>query len=235
MPRVARYAPGGIVYHVLNRANGRRRLFRKERDFFAFEQVLAEAHARTPGVRVLDWCVMPNHWHLVLWPRRGGELSAFMRWLTLTHAQRWKRAHGAVGHGHLYQGRFKSFPVQEDHHLLTVLRYVERNPVRAGLAARAADWRWGSAFVREQRAHDLRPLLTSWPIDRPRGWAALVDRPQTEEEETAVREHLRRGRPLGDADWVRTTAAALNLGYTLRPRGRPTGWRKRPAETAKQK
>jgi REP element-mobilizing transposase RayT len=124
------------VYHVLNRANGRLRLFKKEGDFLAFERVLLLAHRRVP-IRILDWCVMSNHWHLVLWPKRDGELTAFMRWLTLTHAQRWKHSHAAVGHGHLYQGRFKSFPIEQDEHLLTVLRYVERNPVRAGLVRRA--------------------------------------------------------------------------------------------------
>ncbi len=135
MPRIARNAPGGLVYHVLNRANGRLRLFKKDGDYLAFEQVLLLAHRRAP-IRILDYCLMPNHWHLVLWPRRDGELTLFMRWLTLTHAQRWKHAHNAVGHGHLYQGRFKSFPIQQDEHLLTVLRYVERNPLRAKLARR---------------------------------------------------------------------------------------------------
>ena len=68
MPRRARVAPGGVVFHVLNRANGRLRLFKKDADYLAFESLLAEAHERVP-VRVLDWCLMPNHWHLVLWPR----------------------------------------------------------------------------------------------------------------------------------------------------------------------
>jgi len=132
MPRTARHAPGGLVYHVLNRANGRLRLFKKDEDFLAFEQVLLLAHKKVP-IRILDWCLMGNHWHLVLWPEEDGELTAFMRWLTLTHAQRWKHAHDAVGHGHLYQGRFKSFPIEQDEHLLTVLRYVDRNAVRAKL------------------------------------------------------------------------------------------------------
>jgi len=97
------------------------------------------------------------------------QLTRFMRWLTLTHAQRWKHAHDAVGHGHLYQGRFKSFPVEQDEHLLRVLRCVERNPVRAGLARLAEDWPWGSCHVRHHRGHDLYPLLSDWPVDRPSG------------------------------------------------------------------
>ena len=80
---------------------------------------------------------MPNHWHFVLWPQGDGDLSEFMRWLTVTHTQRWHAAHHTAGTGPLYQGRFKSFPIQADDHLLTVLRYVERNALRANLVERA--------------------------------------------------------------------------------------------------
>ncbi len=231
MPRTARNAPGGLVYHVLNRANGRLRLFKKNDDFLAFEQVLLLAHQRVP-IRILDWCIMPNHWHLVLFPREDGELTAFLRWLTLTHAQRWKHAHAAVGHGHLYQGRFKSFPIEQDEHLLTVLRYVERNPLRAGLVRRAEQWRWGSCHVRQNRSHELNPLLSMWPVDRPARWLETVNLPQGEAAEKMVKESIKRNRPLGGDGWVRRMAERLNLGYTLRPRGRPLGWRKK-AEAGK--
>jgi putative transposase len=225
MPRNARRAPGGLAYHVLNRANGRLRLFKKDQDYLAFEQVLALAFERTP-IRILSWCLMPNHFHLVLWPEQDGQLTAFMRWLTLTHAQRWKHAHGAVGHGHLYQGRFKSFPVQEDEHLLIALRYVERNPVRPGLVGRAERWPWGSCHVRRTPGHALRPLLAAWPVPRPRDWLERVNAPMTPAELAAMKLHISRGRPLGDERWVRRTAKSLGLEYTLRPRGRPPGWKK---------
>jgi putative transposase len=226
MPRLARVAPGGLVYHVLNRANGRLRLFKKPEDFAAFEEVLALARERLP-IRILDFVMMSNHWHMVLWPERDGELTSFLRWLTLTHAQRWKHAHDAVGHGHLYQGRFKSFPIQEDRHLLTVLRYVERNPLRANLVERAEEWPWGSCVVREQRGHALRPLLSAWPIDRSRGWLELVNQPQTEAEEASMKLSIERSRPMGDQSWVQRTAEKLHLQQSLRPRGRPPGWRKK--------
>jgi putative transposase len=232
MPRQARQAPGGMVYHVLNRANGRLRLFKKDDDYRAFERVLLQAHQRFP-MRILDWCLMPNHWHFVLWPERDGQLTGFMRWLTLTHAQRWKHSHDAVGHGHLYQGRFKSFPIEQDEHLLRVLRYVEGNPVRPGLAKRAEEWRWGSCFVRQARSHILRPLLAAWPLDRPRGWLELVNLPQTAAEVKGMKEHVARNRPYGNADWTKSTAAALGLEQSIRPRGRPAGWRKPPKETGK--
>jgi putative transposase len=233
MPRTARLAPGGIVYHVLNRANGRLRLFKKPDDFLAFEQILLQARERVP-IRILDWCVMSNHWHFVLWPKEDGELTAFMRWLTLTHTQRWKHAHAAVGHGHLYQGRFKSFPVQEDRHLLTLLRYVERNPLRAKLVKRAQDWRWGSCHVRQNRSHELHGLLSDWPIARPPRWLELVNTPQGDAEEAAMKHSIVRGRPYGAEPWVNKIARTLNLGQTLNPRGRPVGWRKKKIATKRK-
>jgi putative transposase len=223
---MARNAPGGLVYHVLNRANGRLRLFKNDDDFLAFERVLLLAHRRT-SIRILDWCVMSNHWHLVLWPEGDDELTTFVRWLTLTHAQRWKHAHAAVGHGHLYQGRFKSFPIEQDEHLLTVLRYVERNPVRAGLVRRSQQWRWGSCHVRQNRAHELYPLLSAWPVSRPSRWLQTVDLPQSESEEKMVKLCIARNRPAGSDTWTQRMAKALTLDYTLRPRGRPLGWRKK--------
>jgi putative transposase len=227
MPRIARNAPGGLVYHVLNRANGRLRLFKKDEDFQAFDEVLLQAHRREP-IRILDWCVMPNHWHFVLWPEADGQLTSFMRWLTLTHAQRWKHAHDAVGHGHLYQGRFKSFPIEEDDHLLTVLRYVERNPVRAELVKRAEEWLWGSCYVRQRPSHRFQSLLSPWPVDRPTRWLQYVNIPQTPAEQAAIREHIERNRPYGALEWAMETAKQLDLEQSLRPRGRPVGWRKRP-------
>jgi putative transposase len=132
MGRPLRVAPGGLVYHVLNRANGRMALFDDDGDYAAFERVLAQACERV-SMRLLAYCVMPNHWHLVVWPQRDGDLSRFMNWLTLTHTQRWHTHRQTVGTGHLYQGRFKSFVVQTDEHLLTGCRYVEGNALRAGL------------------------------------------------------------------------------------------------------
>jgi putative transposase len=225
MPRIARKCPVGFVYHVLNRANGRLRLFKKEDDFLAFEKVLVEAHERMP-VPILGWCLMSNHWHFILEPTDDGQVTAFMRWLTLTHAQRWKHAHAAVGHGHLYQGRFKSFPIEADAHLLTALRYVERNPVRSGLVGAAQDWRWGSASVRDTPGHRLRPLLSRWPVPRPRDWLSWVNAPQTAAEEAAMKQHIARGRPMGGEAWVKATVRRLSLEQTIRPRGRQKGWRK---------
>ena len=208
------------MYHVLNRANGRLTLFRKEGDYRAFERVLTEARAYEP-IRVLAYCVMPNHWHMVLWPEQDGQLSRFLYWLTLTHTQRWHAHRHTTGTGHLYQGRFKSFPVQSDEHLLTVCRYVERNALRSGLAERAEAWRWCSLWRRHFGDEEAQGLLSDWPVAYPKRWIEEVNRPQTEAELEALRQCVQRGRPFGEDDWVRQTAAQLHLETTLRPRGRP--------------
>ncbi|HZM88796.1 MAG TPA: transposase [Blastocatellia bacterium] len=112
MPRRPRLSTGGIAYHVLNRRVGRLELFEKPADYFSFEKILAEAHDRT-GIRIAAYCLMPNHWHLLLWPRTDGELSEVMRWITVTHSQRWHAHRHSSGTGPVYQGRFKSFPVSD--------------------------------------------------------------------------------------------------------------------------
>ena len=221
MGRPLRAAAGGIIYHVLNRANGRQVIFDKPQDYQTWENVLLEAQEQVP-VRILSYCVMPNHWHLVLWPRHDGELSRFMGWLTLTHTQRWHAHHHSVGSGHLYQGRFKSFPVQTDEYFLTLCRYVEQNPLRAGLVPRAEAWQWSSLWRRLQGGKQNR-WLTDWPVARPRQWVKLANELQTGTELEGIRQCVQRGRPFGRDSWVQRITRRLNLESTLRPRGRPKG------------
>lgn len=228
MPRRARSIVGGYAYHVLNRANGRLRLFRKEADFAAFERLIAEAVERVP-LRILGYTLMGNHWHFVVWPRQrqNEQVSEFFRWLTVTHSQRWHAHHGTAGMGHVYQGRFKSFPIAADDHLLAVLRYVERNPLRAGLVERAEKWRWGSLHRRVLGTPDERALLADSPVPLGRQWCEYVNEPQTEAELEAIRRCLTRGQPYGSDAWTTKVAHQLGLEHTFRPRGRP---RKQPAD-----
>jgi putative transposase len=222
MPRRARSIQGGLVYHVLNRANGRLALFRKPADYTAFERVLEQAAAREP-LRILAYCVMPNHWHFVVWPKRGadGVISEFFRWLTVTHVQRWHAHHRSAGSGHLYQGRFKSFPVETDEHLYTVLRYVERNPVRATLVDRAEQWRWSSSWRLAHGSAKERGLLHAWPIERPPDWRERVNRPETPAELEALRRSVQRGQPFGSPSWCTRISKRLGLESTFRLPGRP--------------
>ena len=144
-------------------------LFRKDGDFAAFLALLAEGVERYP-VDVLAYCLMGNHWHLLLRPRTDSALPRLMGWLGTTHARR-RHAHLGDAPGHLYQGRYKSFPVQDDEHFLIVARYIEANPVRAKLVRRAQDWRWSSV-----RPFAEGPAIAAWPVHRPAGWLRLESR-----------------------------------------------------------
>jgi putative transposase len=194
-------------------------LFKKDRDYEAFLHVIDEARQRHP-IRILGYCVMPNHWHFVLWPKGDRDMTDFLRWLTHTHTMRWHTHYHTVGTGHLYQGRFKAFPIQQDDHLYAVLRYVERNALRAGLVKKAEDWRW-SSLAHRLNGWEPTVRLSDWPVRKPRDWAAYVNRPQTDAEVQALRRSVNRGRPYGDDEWEGTTADELGLQFTMRSRGRP--------------
>jgi putative transposase len=208
-----------MVFHVLNRGVGRRILFEKERDYAAFENVIEET-LRVQSMRLCAYCLMPNHWHFVVWPEHDGDLSAFMQQLTNTHVKRWKEHRREIGYGHLYQGRYKSFPVQTDESFYQVVRYVERNALRANLAPRAELWRW-SSLGRPAREDPRFSLLASWPVPRPADWLENVNRPQSEAELQAARRCVHRSCPMGDPQWIAATAKILGLESTLRDRGRP--------------
>lgn len=216
MPRPQRAALGGYCYHVLNRGNGRQKVFRKPADYVAFRECMADASLARP-VRLVAYCLMPNHFHLVLWPERDGDLSTWMQKLTTAHVRRYHAHHKTSGH--LWQGRYKSFPIQEDDHLRTVIRYVERNPLRAGLTKSARDWEWSSLPGRTLDEPPL-PLATS-PVPLPDDWPDRVDERQTEAELKTLRECLARNRPYGTDRWTKTTAGKLKQDQSLRPRGRP--------------
>ncbi|WP_010584092.1 transposase [Schlesneria paludicola] len=146
MTQPPRADEAGGLYHTLNRGNGRQEIFHKPEDIAAFERVLAEGLAFY-DVTLFCFQLMPNHWHLALRPNADGELSRVMRWITATHTMRYRAHYHTSGEGHVYQARFKSFPIQDDAHFLAVCRYVERNAVRAGLVKQAEDSRWGGTLA----------------------------------------------------------------------------------------
>jgi len=220
MGRPKRAADGGLIYHVLNRANARLPIFEKDADYEAFERILELAVQRT-GTRLLSYCLMPNHWHLVVNPVHDGELSKFTGWLTLTHTQRWHAHRHSTGQGHVYQGRFKSFPIQDDQHFINVCRYVKRNALRANLVANAQDWRWSSLWRWHQGTSKEKQILSPWPVRRSPSWVDYVNEPQSESELNAIRKSVTRGCPLGEEKWSSNIVARLGLESTLRPHGRP--------------
>jgi len=216
MPRTARASLGGWCYHVLNRGNARADVFHKDHDYAAFVALFEPACERVP-MRLLGYCLMPNHFHLLLWPHRDGDLGRWMQWLLTSHVRRYHRHYG--GSGHVWQGRFKAFPIQEDEHYLTVLRYVERNPLRARLTRKAESWLWSSLRQRTSAASDS--ILSPGPVAIPSNWQDLVHQPQTEAELSALRRSVQRGTPFGGPRWTQRAARDLGLEFTLRPRGRP--------------
>jgi putative transposase len=207
------------VYHVLNRANGRLRIFKKNGDFEAFEKILAEGLERV-DMRICGYCIMGNHWHLMLWPREDGDLTEYMRWISVTHSKRYHAAHGTTGMGHLYQGRFKSFPVQDDLHYLTALRYVEANPLRAKIVDDPRRYRWSSFLARFGKVEKPFPIDPG-PRPVPKNWPKLVAEVIEDRQQEKIQRSLARGVPFGELDWLTQTAEVLGLQSTLRPRGRP--------------
>ena len=202
MARRSRCSDAGYVYHVLNRAVGRATIFEKAADYAAFEKILAQASAF--AMPVLSYAIMPNHWHLVVKPEHDGTLSKYLQWLTVTHVRRWHSHHHTAGTGPIYQGRFKSFPVQEDDHFLTVCRYVERN-------ARAPTWsrepRTGGGPVYGRVSN--KPSLHGWPLGRcscPHNGRSMSMRPKP-----------KASWPLCASRWRAASPLARNPGDCARP------------------
>ena len=218
MPRTARASAGDVIYHVINRGNRRATVFHEPADYVAFVRLVARANERLP-MRVLGYCLMPNHFHLVLWPHRDGDLSRWMQWLLTAHVRRYHRVRGTTGR--IWQGRFKAFAIQSDGHLLAVLRYVERNPLRAGLVKQAEAWRWSSVAALGGGVGTV--LLDDWPVPRPGDWLRRVNgEPEGPEALARLRVSVIRGAPYGEEGWARRTAAILGVESSLRPCGRPS-------------
>ena len=195
-------------------------LFSKEQDYAAFEGLLERTLESRP-MRICAYCLMPNHWHFVLWPEHDGDLAAFMQQLTTKHVRRWQLHRQQVGYGHVYQSRYKSFPVEKEEYFYQLVRYVERNALRAGLVERAESWKWSSLWRRTSGTPEDKQLLSEWPVPYPRSWCRLVNEPQTEAEVDAIRRCVARGQPYGGEGWVGRTAEKLGLESTLRAPHRP--------------
>ena len=217
---------GRLCYQALNRGNNRQDVLVDDGDRHAFLDALAKAKRRYP-FGLLGYCLMTNHFHLVLRPGPGQPLGRILQSLTVAHTWRYHKRHRTSGH--VWQGRFKAPPIEDGDHLLTVLRYVEANPLRAGMVADAALYPWSSH--RERVEGRPAPLLEEFPEWRGLGadessrraaWRGKVADPFGDAEMTALRSSVSSGRPLGSPGWVTATADRLGIdpGPT-RPRGRP--------------
>jgi len=199
MGRKARIVAPGVPHHVTQRGNRRQATFLRAADYLSYLQLAGEAFADA-GVQVWCWCLMPNHVHLIATPPDEGALA---RAVGLTHLRYTRLINGRERWtGYLWQGRFASFPMDEDY-LRQCVRYVGLNPVRAGLVARAIDWPWSS--VRAHLGRGTDPLLTPGPVaallgERVEGF---FDVDLEEEAQRKLRRACRSGRPMGAADWVK--------------------------------
>jgi putative transposase len=206
----------GCCYHVINRGNKKARVFHDAEDYAQFSAALHLAQQRVE-VPILAACLMPNHFHLVVRPAADDAFGHWARWLFTTHV-RWYHARYQTS-GHIWQGRYKAFLIQEDHHLLTVMRYVERNALRANLVERAEDWGWGSLAWRAARSPPV--AIAAAPIALPSYWRHLVNDPQSAAEVEAIRTCVNRQRPFGADEWVTQRSTELGIEQTLKDIGRP--------------
>lgn len=219
MPRIPRVDVGGEIYHVINRANARLPIFFKKEDYELFESILEEVQDKFE-VGILAYCLMPNHFHLTLQTHKDNDLQKFMQWLTLTHTQRWHTQNGTIGTGHLYQGRYKSFLIQGDKHLLSVIHYIERNPLRAKLVRKVESWNFSSLSRRLSTDPKRQKLLSVWPIETPKNYLDFVNMPMNEKEEELIQYSVNRGKPFGSDIWSEAIIDKYGLGATVRKRGR---------------
>lgn len=220
MGRAPRNSQGGYVYHVIGCGLKPKPMFRSLEDYQDFDSILARAVERYEP-RLLAYCVLPKHWHLVLTPRKDGDLSRFMAWLTTTHSARWHTKPKRGESGGIYERRFRSFPVQDNAKLLDVLRFVESHPIRAGLAVGLSDWPWASWARRVQEPDAAWPLLSSPPVPFPSDWNEQLSLEIPTETLDRINHCIQRSCPYGAAEWVQKTAIRLGIESTIRPRGRP--------------
>ena len=228
MVRLARLVVPGLPHHVIQRGNRRQQTFFNDEDYAAYIELMAD-WCRERGVEVWGYCLMPNHVHLIAIPKSEDSLAraigeAHRRYTRrINFREKWR--------GYLWQGRFASF-VMDEPHLLAAARYVELNPVRAGLVEDAAQWPWSSATShlsgRDDRLVRVAPMLAMIADWRSFLDSAFLDSATAEEELRDMREHGRTGHPLGDAAFV--DRLEQTVGRVLRPKspGRPTKLLKHP-------
>jgi putative transposase len=216
LPRITRGLTGGFVYHVFNHGNGRQKIFRTEEDYQFFLELMAKASQIYP-VKVFAYCLMPNHFHVVLRPEETGVLSRWVHWLLTSHVHHHHQIHKTKGH--LWRNRFRAFIVQEDLHFLSVIRFVEGNPVRRGLVESADQWPWSSHL--ENIGRKEKRIVCPCPGELPPFWAEFVNSPILHAELIRLQECEARQSPYGDPVWQFEICRKLGLESTIRPRGRP--------------
>ena len=172
-------------------------------------------------MRVLAYVLMPNHWHLLLYPKKDGDLGTFMHRLTNAHTRQVHVRTRTIGSGHLYQGRYKSFLVDTDSYFHALLKYIERNPARCRLSRRCESWLWGSAWRRIHGTANQRKLLSPSPVSLPKKYTKWINEPESPKELEEIRLSVNKGVPYGRDKWVDAMVTQFSLQSTTRNVGRP--------------
>ncbi len=216
MPRQARNVAAGYIYHVLNRGNRKQTVFHREKDYLTFLELMKKAKEKFP-IKIFAYCIMPNHYHFALMPIEIDHLSKWIHWLTTVHAGKYH--HHYQTSGHIWQDRFKNILVQNDCHLATVLKYIERNPMRSGLVKSAWNWPWSSS--REGQREKLNNLLDERPIKLQMDWEEFVKFPIKTTELENLRKCIKQQLPYGNEKWKLEISKELGIKCFPKPRGRP--------------
>ncbi|MBL7045101.1 MAG: transposase [Parcubacteria group bacterium] len=209
-----------MLYHVINRSNARAKIFHTEDDYKHFEKLLQDGKDMV-DMRIVGYCIMPNHFHLILYPKRDGDMGEYMRWITTTHVRQRRVKTKSIGDGHLYQGTYKSFPVETNEYAQQLMQYIEQNPLRAKLVKKAEDWKWSSLWKREKGSKKEKQLLSELPIDLPKDYLKLVNTLSKEETLDTIRTSVNKGAPFGSDRWIDKIVRKFGLESTLRRVGRP--------------
>jgi len=220
MARAKRIDIKDYHYHVLNRANRRMQIFNDDGDYQIFELILSEAKEKF-DMRIVAYCIMPNHFHLILHPKEDGDIQKFMQWLTLTHTQRLHAKNKTIGHGHIYQGRYKSFIVDDDDYLKTLLLYVEQNPLRAGLVKNLRNWKWGSYYVRNYGNSEKKKMLSIHHYQITQNYNENINIKFSKEKLQSIGNSITRSKPYGSASWTEKIVKKFDLESAIRGVGRP--------------
>jgi putative transposase len=221
MPRRPRVVFPGVAHHITQRGNNREPVFRSSGDRRFYLDLLVR-HAARHGARILGYCLMTNHVHLIAVPDRGSSLARTLGCTHSEYALALNRTHGRSGH--LWQNRFFSCPLGESH-LLSALRYVELNPVRAGLASDPAGWPWSSARAHTvDRAAD--PVLNCrwveyfgrWDYGE---WREILSAGASGGEGDSIRRATYVGEPLGPQEFIAALEQQVGRRLRVMARGRP--------------
>jgi putative transposase len=216
MPRIARGLADNQIYHVINRGNRRETIFHDSYDYDKFLKLIKEAKDLYQ-IKIYAYCLMPNHYHLVIYTKVAESLSLSMHKINSSYVRYYNQRYKVSGH--LWQGRYKSFIVQEEAYLLTLLRYVEANPLRAKIVKDCIAYKYSSAKIRIEEIEDS--ILDGSPINLPENWNEYINNKESKSNLGAIKNSLDRQAPLGDENWCYRVSKKYGLESTITPRGRP--------------